>query len=505
MAQLNTFTVRDSATIRDAILRVIRSGLIARGVTNPNVTPGSDWYVLASAVGSQLAVTEANASVKADQLMPDTATGDDLARICQPHGLTKQAAAGSVGAVIISTSASTTVVTGSQLVDGSGLAYQVTVGGTYSDQSSIPVAAVATGTQTNHAAGDTLRWVSAPAFAASTVTVGPGGFVNGIDEEDDEALRARLFAFLQNPPASGNAQDTAEIAEASTASVQKAFVYPAIQGPSTVHVAVTAAPTSSNKSRDIATATMSATVIPYVQGLLPEHAYSVITTVANVDADVAFGLSLPEAPTASPPGPGGGWVDGTPWPTPDASTTFKCTVTGVTSNNQFTVDATTSPNPGVSHISWFSPFNDQLYNALVVSVSGTSGAYTITTDQPLVGIATGCFIWPQCQNGQNYVNAVLAQFALMGPGEKTTNASALIRGFRHPRPAAGWPSDLGAHLQRAISTAQTEVLDVQFMYRTDGATTLNGNSGRILPQTPGALTGAPNIYRPRHLAFYRNP
>ena len=505
MADLFTFVVRDSATIRDGILRVIRSGLIDRGVTNPNVTPGSDWFIEAQAIANQLAVIEANAVIKADEVMADTATEEALARIAAIFGLSKQAAAGSVGAVVIVSSADTTIVTGDELIDGAGLTYEVTTGGTYSNGDTVPIAAVSTGEATNHAADDVLRWVSAPPFCKDKVTVAAGGLTNGVDEEDDEALRARVIALLQSAPGSGNAEHVAEMAEESTGSVQKAFVYPAIQGPATVHAAVTAAPTDDSKSRVVASATMAGTVVPFVQGQLPEHVYSVVTTVEDVDADVAIGLALPEAATASPPGPGGGWVNGTPWPAPDASTTWRCTVTTVTSTTNLTVDATTSPTANVSQICWLSPTEWKLYSALVIAVSGTSGAYVITLDKPFTGITTGSYIWPKCQNAQVYVDALLAAFALMGPGEKTANASALVRGFRHPRPAAGWQNTLGAHLLSAITSAQREVASAQFFHRTDGTTTVTGASSTVTPQIPASVEDAPNIFVPFNLGFYRIP
>lgn len=505
MAELFTFVRRDSATIREGILRVIRSGLIDRGVTSPNVTPGSDWYVLAQSVADQLAVTEANATIVADQILPDTSVEEDLARICAIHGLSKQPAAGSVGAVILESSAATTIATGDQLIDGSGLSYEVTTGGIYTSGQSVPIRAVDTGKATNHDEDDVLRWVSTPAFANAKALVGPGGLVNGIDAEDDEVLRGRLYEHLRNPPGSGNAEHVAEIAEESTPSVQKSFPYPAIQGPATVHVAVTAAPTETNKSRQIAAATMTSTVVPFVQGQLPEHVYSVVTTVEDVDADVAFGLTLPEAPTANPPGPGGGWLDATPWPAPDASTTWRCTVTGVTSTSVFTVDATTAPTINVTRICWLSPYEWKLYFATVIGLSGTSGAYTITLDQPFVGVTTGSYIWPRCEHAEDYVAAVLAHFALLGPGEKTANVSALVRGFRRPRPAFGWPNTLGGHLPKAITTARSEVEDAQFFHRTDGTTTLTDSSGVVNPQLPATLTDPPKIFVPRHLAFYRIP
>lgn len=505
MAELNTFVVRDSVTIRDAILRVIRSGLIARGVENPNVTPGSDWYVQAQAFANQLTVIEANAVLKADELMPDTSTEDGLARICAVFGLSKQAAAGSLGHVVLSASTATTVTTGSQLIDGAGLAYEVVTGGIYDDEDLIPIRAVDTGTATNLTEGEALQWVTTPTFSDSKALVASGGLTNGIDAEDDEALRERLFARIQNPPRSGNATHIAEDAEASSPSVQKAFVYPAHLGPSSVGVVVVAAPTETNKSRDIDTTLLNGTIVPYVKGIYPEHAEINVTTAANVDADVAFGLTLPEAATASPPGPGGGWFDGTPWPAPDASTTWRCTVTGVTSNTVFTVDATTLPTLNVSKVCWLSPTEWKLYSAVVIGVSGTSGAYTITLDSPFTNIASGSYIWPNCQNAQTYVDAVLAAFALMGPGEKSSNPSALVRGFRHPRSAAGWPMTLGGHLTRAITNTGPEVESAQFLHRTDGTSTVTGSAGLVTPQVPAALTDPTNIFRPRHVAFYRVP
>ncbi len=227
------------------------------------------------------------------------------------------------------------------------------------------------------------------------------------------------------------------------------------------------------------------------------------TTVANVNTDVAFALSLPEAPTANPAGPGGGWVNGTPWPAPDGVSTFRCTVTAVTSTTVFTVDATTPPTIGVSRVAWLSPTEWKLYTALVTNVSGTSGAYVVTLDRAFTGITTTSYIWPECANAQVYVDAILAAYALLGPGEKTTNASALARGFRHPAPSNGWPSALGPQLARAISNAGDEVEDVTFYHRTDGTTTLTTAGGTVKPQAPSAITDPPNQFIPRHIGLYR--
>ena len=503
MADLNEFVTKDALSIRDDVLRTIKNGLIKQGVASPNVGPNSDWFIIATALGNELAVVQANAIVKADQQMPDTAIDADLARIATLLDLEKQPAAGSIGSVTIVASATSPIVTGSQLTDDAGLRYEVTVGGNYATGASVPIRAIDAGFDTNHSAGDTLRWVSAPPFCEDNTTVAVGGLVNGIDAEDDEVLRSRVLAVFQNPPGAGNWEHVAEIAEESSPSVQKSFVYPAVQGPSTCHVAVTAKPTSTNKSRVVATATMNGTVEPFIKGKLPTHAHYVVTTVSDVNTDVAIGLSLPEAPTANPPGPGGGWTNGTPWPSVDGVDYFRVTVTAVTGATQFTVDARTAPTVNVSRVAWLSPTDWKLRRALVTASSGSAGAYLITIDAAFTDIAVGAYIWPECQNAQTYVDALLEAFALMGPGEKSSNASALVRGFRHPPPSSGWPFALGPAMLRALSDAGDEVLDTTFLHRTDGTTTKTGSGGLLTPQVPGAVTEASNQLVPRHCAFYR--
>lgn len=502
---LRQFVVKDAITVRDDVLRTIKNGLIQQGISNPYVGPASDYHIIATALGNELAVVGASCVVKADAQMPDTAEGEDLEREGDLLERTKQGAAGSIGGVVLEASASSPIETGRELNDSAGLRYEVIIGGTYADGATVPIRAIDTGSATNHAAGDVLRWVSAPPYSAPTALVATGGLTNGIDEEDDEVFRARILSVYQNPPGAGNWEHVAEMAEESIASVQKAFVYPAVQGPGSLHVAVAAAPTEDSVSRVIASATVSGVVDPYIKGTLPTHAHIVTTTVTDVNTDVAIGLSLPEAPTANPPGSGGGWLNGTPWPSVDASTTFRCTVTAVTSTTQFTVDATTAPTVNVTRIAWYSHSEQKLYTGLVTASSGSSGEYLITVDNPFTAIAVGAYIWPECQNAETYVAGVLAHFKLMGPGEKTDNASALVRGFRHPVPSTGWPYSVGPFLLRDLSDTGDEVLDAQFLHRTDGTTTKQGSTGLLTPQVPAVVTDPPNQFIPRHIAFYRLP
>lgn len=490
-------TIKTPKDIRDDYLRTIKNGLISRGVANPNVSPGSDEYVRATAIANEVAVIEANDSVAVEQRMPDTAIDDDLRRWLQLFDDDFRPAVGSAGFVTFSSSSSTTISSGTQLVDSSQLRYQVTQTATYANGDLIPVAAVDTGAATNHDAGDVLTWVAAPPTSDPTAAVASGGLIDGAAAETNEQARARLLARMQNPPSSGNWQHVATLAEESTPAVEKAYVYPAIQGPGSVHFAVTRRATttattgSKSADRDLDATVLSTIVTPYVKGLYPERADVKGTTVANVATDVAIGLSLPASPQASPPGPGGGWLDGTPWPANTADAAFKCTVTAVTSSTTFTVDAPTAPLAGASRIAYLSPSDWTLRTARVVSFTGSAGAYVVTIDNPFTGIAGGDYIWPQCQNAQTYVTALLNAFGAMGPGEKTASVGILARAFRHPLPQVSWPYALGAAQLRALTDAGDEVLSAAWNYRST-----------TTPAVPGSVTSPPNILVPRRIGFY---
>jgi uncharacterized phage protein gp47/JayE len=487
---LFTFVAKDPATIRDDYLRTVRYGLMARGIANPNIGPDSDEYVRAQGLANELAVVEANAIVKADDQMPDTATGAGLDRWLVAVGLSRRPAAPSIGSVVFSASAASLVTTGAQLVDAYGQVFKVTTGGTYNSGDLIPVLAVSTGALTNHAAGDVLQWQQAPAYSAPTALVGTGGLVNGGDAEDDESARNRLLQRLANPPRSGNAQHVADLTIATHPSVQAAFVYPALQGGGTMHVATVAAPTATSKNRDVAAVTMSTVVAPALTGALVEHTNLVVTTVVNDQTSVAIGLSLPSSPAASPPGPGGGWLDGTPWPSRTSS--GFCDVTSVTSTTRFLVNADQAPTVG-TRICWLSPATWTLYTATITAVNNpVATPWDITVDTPWPNLTVGSYIFPQAQNMATYVAAFLASMALMGPGEKTSNTSALIRGFRHPPPQNAWPYALGPTQLRAVTNAGTEVLDISYLSRT-----------LTQPALAGSLTSPPHILVPYNIGFYK--
>jgi hypothetical protein len=516
---LYTFAQKTQAQIRNDFLRTLKNGLIAAGITNPNIAEGSDYYALATAFSIELSVVIANQVIMADTLMPDTAPGSFLDRWLTILGLLRRGAVPSFGNVAFSTAATTNVPPTAQLVDPNGVLFQVVTSGSYANGSQIPVICTTGGSGTNWPNGTSLKWVSAPAYAAPTVTVGlPGGtdgLSHGMDSEVgiDGPPRSRLLARFASPPQGGAPQDIMGWATQSSAEVQACAVYPALQGPATFFFAVwgaqqTVGPFSSTAmSRQLQAALVSGTVVPYVRGLVGGggSVYSVGSSTVDQPTDVAFLMSLPSAPTASPAGPGGGWLDGAPWPS-SVGGSAACVVTATTNAFTFTVNATSAPQPGVSRIAYLSPSNWQLYTGTVQSYSGSSGAYTVTINSPwpnlAADLATGFapYVFPQSQNQAAYVTAFLLGFANLGPGEWTSSAAVKARAYRHPTTAQAWPNALDANFLRTMEDSGSEVLAVQYLV---GGGTVPAVPGSIAVNASGQLTSTPPaILTPRNFGMY---
>jgi len=484
------FTVKTAEEIRDDILRTYEAGLLRIGVPNPNVGPGSDLYILAQAIGNQLEVAMANCQVQADNLLPDTATDEAISRWLDIYGLSLREAAGARGSVIFETTATTYVSLYTELVDDIGLRYRVTVAGYYSDNSSIPIEAIDTGADTNHESGDVLRWVSPPPFASQTVTVATGDLTGGVDEETQATAYERLRTFLRNPPSSGNASHVATWAEESSSLVQKAFVYPTTFGPGSNFVSVAGYATDVSKSRQVDGLIVTNTVKPYIEGKGAAPVDVVVSSAVDVPFNLSMALTLPSSPKASPPGPGGGWTDGSPWPQLISKTYVSVLASPTPTSTQFAVDAETLPIEGVTQICWLSPTDWKTYQATVTKVTGTAGNCVITIDQAFSGITAGHTISPNAVNAETYFDAIVEHFASLGPGEIFSSTHPRFgRAFRHPPPSQGWPYRVDAQLLKAVVSSSDEVMDASYLYRTSSA-------------GPSAVAGVPTIYVPNNIAFY---
>lgn len=491
MANPSSITVKTAEEIRDDYLRTIKEGLINLGISNPNVSEGTLDYIRGTALGQFGALLYQNVALKADAQMPDTAQGEDLIRLANIYDLSLRSAGPSSGPIVLDATITTDILipTGSQLIDDKGLSYEVAVGGSYSDGEEIQITATDTGAATNLAPGAALRWVSPPPFVSPTALVGSGGLTGGVDEETYEGLRTRILEKIRNPPGGGNWSQLNQAAEDSTVAVQKSFAYPAANGPATVHIAVVTAPTESDKTRDVNSVILSTKITPAISAIVPEYFELLVTTVQNQSTDVAINISIPSATTASPSGPGGGWINGTPWPT--YSTLGYCTVTSVSSSTQFTIQCESEPTRNVTQICWLNSSNWTLYRGVVTDFTGTAPSVTVTVDTPFTGIAAGNFVFPDAELMQDYIDTLLDAFANLGPGQKTNAVGLLPRAYRRPLTTESWSSDLNDQVLRRLTDNNDTILSAGYNYRSS-----------VSPSLPSLITDGPYILVPRNLAFY---
>jgi uncharacterized phage protein gp47/JayE len=489
--------------IRDDYLRTVKNGLINIGIPNPNVSENSDYWIQATALADQISSLFNNVEVAADQLMPDTATGTDLDRLISMFGLSRRPAGGATGQCTIVCTAPTFVVTNAELANSVGGVYQVRTGGTFSNGAIIDLISKDTGAKTNLAVGSTLVWVSPPAATQSTTTV-TTPITGGVDAEDDETARARLLSRLAHPPGSGNWQQVAELAESTDPAVQKAFVYPAANGPSTVHIAVAGYPSTVSKSRAVDTLKLNAIIIPTILGSLPEYTEAIITTVVNVPTDVSINITLPLATGVASTGPqGGGWLDATPFPQLNANY-FYIPITAVTDSTHFTIDspAGVDPTAGISRVMWIDKNTWTVKQATITGFTTGAGPYALTIDTPFVGVAVNDWIFPASVNAQLYLNAVLDSFKQMGPGEKTDQVGLLPRASRKPRPSSGYAMSLDSQMLKRVINSANEVETAAFYYRGISTPATQISTGVVTPAVCTVITNAPNILIPRNIGLY---
>ena len=490
--------VKNAAELRDQFLRDIRLAAIDAGVTAPPVTPGTDWFMLATAVANVGLIAQANIAISDSEISIFTASTERLAQLRSEYGLPEVQKSGASGRVTISVSGAATIPSGTQLLLPNGFRIQVV--GTYvspTDGQEIDVTAVDLGSASNTVAGTPVRFISAPFNILEVATVSIGApLTGGIDTETEDRLRKRILNVTQNRPAGGNWAHVREVALNSSGAVQDCFIYPGLGGPGSsqaVPVKMYDRP-NLNFSRAMNAAQLN-TVRGAIQsqfGLDTEH---VIRAAADERVDVALSMSLPASALAG--GTGLGWLDPTPWPTPTGADLGRCQVsvyTGVT----LTTSAATTTTPAAlqTKIAWWSPNDMRFYQGLVISYTGGTGAWELILDKPLADStgaapAVGDYICPAAKSLSLYGDAWLDLLENLGPGENTADINRLPRSLRKPLVTDAAPSSVNAAALSRFTDKFSEINSTAVSY-----------SSQTVPTTPVIVSASPNVLSPRKFAVY---
>lgn len=538
---VTTFTLPSAQTILQSMINHYLALATANGYPNISADPNSEVYIRFSAVSQQLAVLYNIAKQQMDARMIDTSSGDDLDRLLNTYGLQRKPATSAEGFFKFITATSQTLTSGMLLTGSNGLSYQVSVSGVYANGQNVPVIAVDQGQNTDLGVGQILSWNSPPPNSQTNVPVSVA-LTGGSDLETDAQARARLYATIQNPPGSGNAQQLINVASSVDPIVQAGFVYSNFNGAGTQLIALVGYQTDgyyigrdiphlltdntslgggsspyNTLSQNYGNNLSNDTSVIYGQvaaGVSNPYA-TYVTTVNNQTSDVSFLLTLP-FPVGSPVnGTGNGWLNfqGSTWPNPDGTyVTNACTVTAVTSSTQITVaagsagHAATTPVGGLTLIQWVNRSGAsgngwQIVQAKVLSaVDNGNDTWTITLDTPLTcgavdyygnsQVAVGDYIFPASLNAQNYLDTVMGTFAALGPGQVTSTLGLLAIGAnRQPAASSTYSPYVAGQFLQNLTAENSEMYAAQFLYNSTN-------------QLGPAVATPPNIWIPRNIGFY---
>jgi uncharacterized phage protein gp47/JayE len=168
------------------------------------------------------------------QLLTDLSEDEFLVREANVYGLDRTAAVESAGELTITGTNTTVVPAGTVWVRSDGVEYtqddEVTISG---GQATAQLTAVLGGIDGDCDAGTSLTIATPIAGVTSIATVSGSGLTGGTDEEEIEALRARLLLRKRTPPKGGGPGDYVNWA-LEVSGVTRAWEAPLLLGPGTV-------------------------------------------------------------------------------------------------------------------------------------------------------------------------------------------------------------------------------------------------------------------------------
>jgi uncharacterized phage protein gp47/JayE len=489
-----------SEELSQRFLRDVRLASIQAGNDDVPIGYGSDFWLTSQALAGMglLGFRNINLS-EADQNVL-TAEGTALNAIMVGYGIPEVPASVGTGKVIITVSGVTTIPTGQAFLYPNGKSGRVV--GTYinpANLSEINVECTTTGTSGNLKSGESIRFIGPPINLAETAKVSQNTpITGGTDTENDSRKRTRILNVLKNKPSGGNWSHVRQIVLDYSGGVQNCFCHPALGGPSSLKtVPVKDFDLDNNDySRSVSDALLSS-IRDKLQSELPVGTQVIVQSCVSEYTDMTLKLTIPNSSLSG--GNGQGWTDIVPWPYLVGGDSGKISLSSPNATYDtltLSANTTTPPIDGQTHISWWSSTDRKFYSGLIVSHSGSSGAWVVSVDRPLVdstgsGPISGDYVSPLCQNITGYGESYISMMRNLGPGENTVQASRLPRASRHPNQADEAPSSVTNSTLKTLISKYPEITDFSFGYILKSA-----------PTVPGNTQTAPNILIPRRFAVY---
>jgi uncharacterized phage protein gp47/JayE len=474
-----------------------------------NVTEGSELYERFKVFSDLVSIAIANNELALADVSPLEATGDALTELAGMYGVWARPASSAAGTVIVGVvGAAVTIPNDYVCTSPFGIQFDTISAFTVGDGEGVTIQAISGGANTELEEGDIVTWDSAAIGTLDqTAVVGVGGITGGHDADTEEDVRRRLLQRLRDPSIGGNAAFVASVAEGASAGVERGFVHMAARGPSSYDVAIT---------RDAGDRVLSTAIVNLVAstilGEMPGSADLNVTSVLAEEVDVIINMELPLPVNAG--GAGGGWRDATPVPSTSevaADTYGEITSVQVDANRIIVNNSSADIPLAGNRIGIWDPDEEVMNEFTIRTVTGATGAYTLTLDGSVGFVEAGMFISAGAINLAQYASEFLAAMRALGPGEKTENIDKLPRALRYPSADIEFPQNLTSIQLTAVSNVHPEVLNME--YELDKALVAGtgdvagGGTGTFeeikSPTVATIETDPPSILVLRNLSFRR--
>lgn len=259
----------------------IMQAMFARLPDSLDKREGSIIYDATAAVSCQLAAMYFQLGSFTDLVLPDTSAGEYLTRMVEAFGLTRKAAAKAVRQGIFDKE----LPAGTRFSTSGDTVLIFAVSDLISSEDSTFIYELVC--ETAGKGGNECSGVLLPVeYINGLGRAELGGIVTaGTDEEDDESLRERLFAKVQLPSTSGNANDYYNWAMAC-AGIGAAKVFPLADGPGTVKVVV------ASEEKTAVEETLIKKVADYIETMRPIGATVAVTSARELTVSVTAKVKL---------------------------------------------------------------------------------------------------------------------------------------------------------------------------------------------------------------------
>lgn len=486
--------------LMDFDLECRRLGVVAA------VQPGTEnWFFFKTMANGGL-LQYANIGTVRPALTPLTAEGPDLEAWRVSLGLPVVEPSPAAGKLTVKVAAGETITVpnGQRFTLPNGLRGHVA--GTHqnvADGSDVNVIMDDPGSASNAKADTKVRFSNAPFGLDTEARVSRAApLTGGFDEETEARKRERVLNRLGTSAGGGNWGQHRETAFNALATVQDAFVYPALGGPSSEKVVIVRS--FDIERNDFHRQAADASVSIVRDAIHKANSGSVVIVVDTVDeesVDMALYIDIPDSSLAG--GNGLGWVDQQPWPIGDGHSSL-VEVEAVTSTTAITIgpvdSAASTVIAGLTHIAWWAPGDQSFHVALVLSVVQDGTSFDITVDTPLVdqdgsSVAVGDFICPPAVNMAGYRRTFLELMNALGPGENVVpGAPDTPRRLRHPDIADGAQMAVTSQFLGGFGRKHPEIEDSSFAFLSPTS-----------PTVPASVEDRPKVLVPRHFALYPSP